>query len=322
MKYYMAFDGGGTKLQGLIFDSGYHLIASTRSGGVNRNVHKQAQVDAHIRECVDLLFELSPVPIPRIECIYTSWSADFTSAVRHHCPCGDVIHVGEGVLGTLSCGITGGICALSGTGSDVFYVDNIREIDAIGGWGYLLGDDGSGVWIGRQAIRSMMRYLEKIGPKSYFHTLVEEQYHPDSPSAMSATIYSAPSPPYFLGTFCKMVNDAAQSGDAQSQEILTQAGEILAESVREMAEKHGLSGNIPVCTTGSVFQHCTHMCEAFRDRVRKHLPECTLHSALFEPVVGCVIYCMIVEGHSLNQQALDFLLQEYEIFRTHEEEEL
>lgn len=76
--------------------------------------------------------------------------------------CNRFLSAGEGSVGVLVCGIDTGLCALSGTGSDVFYVRNGIEEDVIGGWGYLLSDDGSGVWIGQQALRHMMRVFERL----------------------------------------------------------------------------------------------------------------------------------------------------------------
>ena len=316
MKYYIALDGGGTKLQGILFDSNYRMLSSGKSGGINRNVHSEEQVNAHIRECIGQLFQQSEVQINRIECVFVSWNADFAAAIEHYCPCGEVVLVGEGCLGILSCGITEGVCALSGTGSDVFYVRDAREIDAIGGWGYLLGDDGSGVWIGRKAVRSMMRYLEEIEEGTHLHHLIAEKYQPTSPSEMAMVIYSAKSPPYELGTLCKIVNQAAQFGDDTARKILCQAGVTMAKSVREMVDKHHLQANINVCTTGSVFQYCTDMRTAFDECVKQHMPDVKLYHAIFEPIVGCIIYRLVMSGRELDEEMLNFLKNEYHVFCT------
>ena len=52
MKYYIAFDGGGTKLQGVLFDETYTVLSSGLSGGVNGTVHTAAEADRHIEECL------------------------------------------------------------------------------------------------------------------------------------------------------------------------------------------------------------------------------------------------------------------------------
>lgn len=313
-KYYIALDGGGTKLQGVLFDEDGRKISTALAGGINGNVHSAKSVQEHVEACIRDLFRNADREIPKIEAVYRSWGTEFSNEIQKYCPCGSEIQVGEGCLGALSCGITDGVCTLSGTGSDIFYVKSAQELDAIGGWGYLLGDDGSGVWIGIQAVRSMMRYLEKIEEGSYLHRLIEEEYKPGSPSEMAMTIYSAVSPPYKLGTFCKVVNRAAQAGDPTAGLILAQAGILLAESTRQMVEKHNLKGTIHVCTTGGVFQHCDIMRDAFDRRISERIPSALLHHAKFEPVVGCVIYHMVARSGSLESGALEFLKSEYKEF--------
>ena len=70
------------------------------------------------------------------------------------------------VVGVLACGMTEGLCALAGTGSDVFLIQNLKCTDTIGGWGYLLGDDGSGVWTGVHAARELAKAVSGMIPKT------------------------------------------------------------------------------------------------------------------------------------------------------------
>src|SRR4030095_12707011 len=58
----------------------------------------------------------------------------------------------------------GGI--ISGTGS-ISYGRHARgEAARSGGWGYVLGDEGSGYWIGRAALRAVLREADKRGPET------------------------------------------------------------------------------------------------------------------------------------------------------------
>lgn len=76
MEFYLALDGGGTKLQGILFDSTYHLIAAARSGGVNRNVHSREAANRHIDECIGSMFAQAKekgIEIPLIRRVIASW---------------------------------------------------------------------------------------------------------------------------------------------------------------------------------------------------------------------------------------------------------
>ena len=53
-----------------------------------------------------------------------------------------------------------GVLLYAGTGA-VACTNIDGELRRVGGWGYLLGDEGAGYWIGREAIRSLMFYVDR-----------------------------------------------------------------------------------------------------------------------------------------------------------------
>ena len=55
MRYYMAFDGGGTKLQGILFDEDCRLLSSARTEGVNTTVRSREQAEENVRACIRAL---------------------------------------------------------------------------------------------------------------------------------------------------------------------------------------------------------------------------------------------------------------------------
>ena len=145
MRYYMAFDGGGTKLQGILFDEDCRLLSSARTEGVNTTVRSREQAEENVRACIRALLEQAGREIPAIALAVSTEPHLYEEQLRRFLPCGGSMTAGEGGVGVLACGETDGICALSGTGSDIFYVEDGRETDVLGGWGHLLDDDGSGV---------------------------------------------------------------------------------------------------------------------------------------------------------------------------------
>lgn len=64
-----------------------------------------------------------------------------------------------------------GILLLSGTGSVAFGVNEHGDSLQVGGWGYLLGDEGSGYWIGLEALRTMIHQAD--GTHAYGSKLPE-----------------------------------------------------------------------------------------------------------------------------------------------------
>ena len=56
-----------------------------------------------------------------------------------------------------------GIVIVSGTGSIAYGRNDRGEASRAGGWGYVLGDEGSGYWIGRLALRAVVRHADGRG---------------------------------------------------------------------------------------------------------------------------------------------------------------
>ena len=64
-------------------------------------------------------------------------------------------------------GLESGIALIAGTGSVAYGRDRRGRESRAGGWGWLVGDDGSGAWLAREAAREVMRRAdagEKYGP--------------------------------------------------------------------------------------------------------------------------------------------------------------
>ena len=59
-----------------------------------------------------------------------------------------------------------GVVLIAGTGSIAYGVNHDGFAARAGGWGYVLGDEGSGYWIGRQALAAVVREADGRGPKT------------------------------------------------------------------------------------------------------------------------------------------------------------
>jgi N-acetylglucosamine kinase-like BadF-type ATPase len=127
-----------------------------------------------------------------------------------------------------------GVLVLSGTGSIVVGRDGRGRWARAGGLGPLLGDEGSGFWLGRQWLRAM---AEGGTPESAlkFVRLAE-------PVARIAAL--APS-----------VLRRAQRGDRRARTIVTEAGRQLARQTIAVSRRLGLRRPVAVSWAGSVMDH-------------------------------------------------------------------
>ncbi len=78
-----------------------------------------------------------------------------------------------------------GVAAISGTGSNVFGVGPDGRCWRAGGWGHLLGDEGSGYWLGLESIKAVLRDREASGPATALSDIAPEFFATASVEALA-----------------------------------------------------------------------------------------------------------------------------------------
>lgn len=133
-----------------------------------------------------------------------------------------------------------GYVLLSGTGASAVRVENGRLAAISDGLGWLLGDVGSGFWLGREAVRAGLAPLDGRGATTLLTGLLLERLgtppvtHREGGRtgtlvAATAALYAMP--PLRLADFAALVFSAADAGDEVAAEILDRAAAGLAETL-------------------------------------------------------------------------------------------
>jgi glucosamine kinase len=176
MNAWMGIDGGGSNIRIVIVDNAMNvLVQIERTESANPNAIGREKSAALIHEIIHAALDKSPVKISGLgigvagaAVIHSeAWLREIvTSALPgvFAVPSSDYEIALVGALGERR-----GILLLSGTGSVAFGVNEHGESLQVGGWGYLFGDEGSGYWIGLEALRTMIH--EADGTHSYGSTL-------------------------------------------------------------------------------------------------------------------------------------------------------
>jgi N-acetylglucosamine kinase-like BadF-type ATPase len=136
------------------------------------------------------------------------------------------------LLGAL--GQRAGVLVLSGTGSILIGYDGRRRWTRAGGLGPLIGDEGSGFWLGREWLRSMV----ETGSLSRTLRLVH-----------------APDPVAAIAALAPTVLARARRGDPHARRIVREGQRHLAASIRDVARRLGLRAPIDASWAGSVLGH-------------------------------------------------------------------
>lgn len=174
-KYLLGLDGGGTKTDVLLCTAEGESVARCVSGPASITGQTEEEAFSHIREAVTQVMQAIGGLSAPVEGFYAGISGGGLGAnrKRFHALFEELLRGvrawdnGSDSVNALSSGIGpgDGIIAIAGTGSSVFARCQ-GEMRQVGGWGYLVGDEGSGYDLGRRAIIAALRDLDGRGEKT------------------------------------------------------------------------------------------------------------------------------------------------------------
>jgi len=131
-----------------------------------------------------------------------------------------------------------GILILSGTGSMAWARDSAGNPSRSGGWGDIIGDEGSSYWIGRRALNLASQSLDGRSPPTALVDLLFDHLQIDRADAMnglSGWASSLARPRSGIAALSRLVDRAARDGDEAARWLLEQAADELAKHYRAIA---------------------------------------------------------------------------------------
>ena len=295
MKYYIAADGGGTKLQVILYDENLHIVNTARMSGTN-TIHRP--VEDMLADMKKLIDELIPAEIQEIECadlIILRYQKEFLELLKERCIVRNYHGWGENETPLFSTGVRYGVVAQAGTGSDAFLVQPDGK-KTVGGWGFILGDEGSGYDIGMNGLKAAIYSTDGRGPKTLIYDILTEEWGLTIPWDIVTTVYGKTDYRSLVASVSRIVAKAAKQKDAVALKIYEDAGHEMAFQVLTVIANNGGVWEGPVVTSGGAWKGCPVMFETFRKDILEKYPDAEVRYPIFEPVVGCAVGRMLEEG--------------------------
>lgn len=189
---------------------------------------------------------------------------------------------------TTYCGALGlvpGAVVAAGTGSIAMGLGPGSAVARVDGWGYLLGDDGSGYAIGHKGLRSALRALDGRGGSMALASYAANRF--GDLNQVSPTVYGAAVPARMIADFSRDVARAAGDGDVESIEIWAGAARDLARTVVSAAAavREG-SSPLSLSWAGGLFSAGALLHEPFQQEVRRLAPDAVLKPPATDAVAG------------------------------------
>lgn len=128
-----------------------------------------------------------------------------------------------------------GVVLAVGTGSVALGIGRDGRAHRADGWGTLLGDEGSGSWIGRQGLAAALAAEDGRGPATALLAAAHERW--GDPVTWSAQVDASDNPGRWTAAFAPQVADAATVGDDVASDIVRRAAHALARTAAAAARR-------------------------------------------------------------------------------------
>lgn len=239
--YVAGVDAGGSKTLAVVVDERGREVGRGLSGSANYHTIGVDQAAAHVREALEVAIHAANGSLPLAglwigiagvdradDCdLWLPRLQPLAASVR-------LTNDAELILSALPGGV--GVGLIAGTGSIAFGRDPSGGIVRAGGWGYLMGDEGSGYDIARQALRAAARAADGRGPETALLEAMMNHWGVESPYDLIGSVYAAPDVAT-LARLASMTLATARAGDPEAQRIVALAADELALAALTVAAR-------------------------------------------------------------------------------------
>lgn len=258
----IGLDIGGTKTRGVRFENG-QAVADESVG--SSNVQNVSREDAALH-LAELFARIGGGTVAQVYAgaggIDTDEDAAALAAlIAPHVPGAKTTVVHDSRLLLAAGGASTGVAVIAGTGSAAWGKNAQGEEARAGGWGYLLGDEGSGYWLGREAVRYSLRRMNQGLEPDELTTALLRSCGVDDPNRLIALFHSPETGRRFWAQQARFVVEAADAGHEASQELVEQAGRDLAGLTTQALKKLGIQG--PVILGGGLGMNVPRLQDSF-----------------------------------------------------------
>ena len=281
--YTLGIDGGGSKTDAVILDAEGAVVGTGLGGASNAHFAGRRATATSFRRAIRAAIKqagIDPARITSAGCTFGTVAAEVLAELGIPAkPC----WFGESAVAFERAGsdVLRGVALVAGTGSACFASDGDRHAGA-GGWGALLGDEGSGYSIGLVGIRRALLADEGRG----------------APTALAESVcryFDVPKPRWVVGKlrvlkqaltagFAPEVSKAAHAGDAVAIEVIESAGAELGDLAAFVAGKvFAREDEFPVVLAGGVFNIGALVIDPIRRIFESRFPNARLVIAEMRP---------------------------------------
>ena len=305
MRLYIGMDGGGTKTSAVAVREDGTVAGRAQGGGLN---YLQDGLEPCLDRFEQLARELIGETMPGDVVVSAGLAAldgpadaETLRAFRARLPEGCGLHLSSDAMIALMGHTTGapGMMVICGTGSMLMALDRNGREHVLGGWGWKMGDAGSGYTLARNALARAAEDFDLTGRRS---VLMEEAlgfFSAAEPRDLIVRLYDPAMGTEKMAAFGARVLEAAKMGDADALHIVEQ------EMTRLACLAEALYRQVPeaaVCAVyGGVMQHSPLARQLFTEALAERCSAMQVTVPRHTPEIGAAVLGMLQDGKTVQE---------------------
>jgi N-acetylglucosamine kinase-like BadF-type ATPase len=303
----LGIDAGGTKTVCLLADDRGAILSEARGAGANLHAAGELAVEKVLHEVMERAIGDRAI-VPAAICLGIAGvdredEAQVVRAMMRRIGYKSRILVVNDALIALVAGARDdpAIVLIAGTGSIAYGRNGSGEAARAGGWGHMIGDEGSGYWIGREALAAVMRGADGRGPETGLSNEILEYFNVTDVSRLPRIVYDREQPRMSVAALGPIVQRVAEQGDAVATRILERAADELVLGARSVTTRLEMRGDaFTFFLAGGVFRVVPWLAEELPRRLAEVAPRSQAEILTGEPALGAV-WLALAEARGMAQ---------------------
>ena len=298
MKYFIGINAGGTKTDFVITDSGPDILFSLSHTACNLKrdgIEKAIQILNEIVERAVSECAVKPEEIAGLCAGFAGGgrTADaditrnlFQESFKKKYGIELPVIITTDALITIEGAFKGeeGMVLISGTGSILYAKDNRQIFHRAGGFGRIIGDEGSGYSIGKKGLAAAAKYFDSRCKENILAGYLKNHFNVDSSEALIKKIYEENFEP---SEFAPFVISGAEASDDTCIKILDEESEELILHIK--AIKNYFAANFKLCLSGGIVSSDNYFARLVTGKIKSRYPNAEITAPQFPPEIGAVL---------------------------------
>ncbi|RLF25178.1 MAG: ATPase [Thermoprotei archaeon] len=314
MVYVAGVDGGATKTICVISDKEGKILGVGRSGPSNYHIVGIEGAKRSLREAIlsaikDACVEIKKLEVACFGLAGVDYPEDKERAQKFIEELGlaekvVVVHDTHIALMGATAGKPG-VIVIAGTGSVSAGIDEKGRYVRSGGWGYILGDEGSAYDIARRGLIAALRARDGRGKPTVLVEKFMKALNLKHLEELIRKVYVERMGATEIASLAPIVSEAASEGDEVAREILDSAGRELALLAIAVIRRLNMEDKeFPIALIGGAFRAGEPLMKAFKEEVLRVAPKAKITEPRYPPAVGALLIALQEAGVRISDSVL------------------